>query len=176
MSGDKTTVYVDSCVLIAWLQNENRKPGEMEGVSGLVAGVDAGEIILVTSALTKTEILECTLTVEAIEMFERFTHRRSVQIKDVTSRISTLAGEIRSYYQSLKDSNKTNLPTLSTPDAIHIATAIYWECEQFFTFDEIDEHGTSRPKRALIPLSGMVAEKYPLDICKPTVRQPGLAL
>jgi predicted nucleic acid-binding protein len=145
----------------------------MEGVTGLVRAVDNNEIVLVASTLLKTELIK--LDERQMDMFNRFVTRRNVEIKDATGRIMELSGEIRAYYQELRDNNETNLPTLTTPDAIHLATAIYWDCEKFFTFDENDEAGGTRPKRALIPLSGVVAGKYNIEICKPLVSEPGFA-
>ena len=173
MSGYRSAIYADSCVFIAWLSNEKRKLGEMEGVHGLVSAVDKNEVVLVTSTITETELIK--LTDEQMEMFKQFTRRRNVQVKAPDIRIGALANEIRSYYQKLKDEGATALPTLTTPDAVHLATAIYWGCERLFTFDENDESGGSRPRRALIPLSGLVAGKYQIEICKPIVAEPGFA-
>ncbi len=58
---------------------------------------------------------------------------------------------------------------------IHLSTAITYECKVLYTFDENDALiTTSRPKRALIPLSGNVAGRYPLLISKPQVQTLGL--
>lgn len=173
MSGSRPTIYADSCIFIAWLQNEIRKPGEMEGVTGFVKAVDDNKVVLVTSTLIRTEVIN--LSDEQQNLLDRFTKRRNVQIKDPTNRVMELSGEIRAYYRALKEENRSDLPTLTTPDAIHLATAIYWECEKFFTFDEKDKPGGSRPKRALIPLNGVVAGKYQLEITKPYVSEPGFA-
>lgn len=172
MSGTRPLIYADSCIFIAWLQNEQRKPGEMEGVTGLVKAVDDREIILVTSVMTDSELIK--LDQAQMAMYERFKRRRNVEVKAIDNRVSGLSREIRAYYQGLKDEGHSDLPTLQTPDAIHLATAIHWGCEKLFTFDENDEAGGSRPKRGLIPLSGTVAGKYQIEICMPYVPQLGL--
>ena len=99
-----------------------------------------------------------------------------MQIKDVSSPVIDLATEIREYYQVLKLSRRSNLPTLETPDAIHVATAIHFNCDMLFTFDEADRETGCLPKRGLIPLSGIIAGRYPLEIRKPFVQFPGLAV
>ena len=33
----------------------------------------------------------------------------------------------------------SDMPTLTTPDAIHVATAIYFGCEKLHTFDQNDQ-------------------------------------
>jgi len=68
-----------------------------------------------------------------------------------------LAGELRDFYQ-----NKGNVKPLSLPDAIHLATAIIYNVEAFYTFDE---KGNAK-FCGLIPLSGNVAG-HNLQICKP---------
>jgi predicted nucleic acid-binding protein len=137
--------------------------------------IERKEIIAVTSSLTRVEILECTLTEQQKEVMKRFIRPPKVQVKDAIAPIMDLAHEIRDYYQVLKRSGASNLPTVETPDAIHLATAIYYECERFYTFDQNDREN-GRPKRGLIPLSGTVAGRYPLIICKPQTPSPGLSL
>jgi hypothetical protein len=74
-----------------------------------------------------------------------------------------LSQQLPDYYQRQRAID--GLPTLTTPDAIHLATAIYYGASEFHTFDERDE---PRRRRALLPLSGNVAG-YPLVIIKPPV-------
>lgn len=106
---------------------------------------------------------------------DRLIRPPKVQVKDISSPILDLAREIRNFYQEEKRSGRTNLPTVETPDAIHLATAIYYDCPRMFTFDENDRiEGAGRPKRGLIPLSGNVAGRYPLIIQKPFSNSMGL--
>jgi PIN domain len=93
-----------------------------------------------------------------------------------TAPIMDMAAEIWDYYQRLKDGGGSNLPTVETPDAIHLSTAIHYDCKFFYTFDERDIPGGTRPKRGLIPLSGNIDDCYPLIICKPKVDALGLPL
>ncbi len=71
--------------------------------------------------------------------------------------------QYRDYYQQRKTTD--NLPTLTTPDAIHLATAIIYRANEFHTFDE---HNETRKRRALLPLNGNVAG-YPIVVCKPPI-------
>lgn len=84
-------------------------------------------------------------------------------------RISNLASEIRDYYERQKQID--GKPGLSVPDAIHLATAIQYEVNEFHTFDEKD----SPRSRALLPLNGNVAG-HNLVICKPHATQLWLDL
>lgn len=177
MAGNKPIIYVDTCVFIAMLTGEQRKGDESRHVAGLASELEKRELIAVTSALTKTEILDCTLTDQQKVILSRLMRPPKVQIKDVSTPILDLAREIRDYYQHERRAGRTNLPTVETPDAIHLATAIYYDCPRMFTFDEKDrEEGRDRPKRGLIPLSGLVAGRYPLAIQKPYSDTMGLDL
>jgi predicted nucleic acid-binding protein len=59
-----------------------------------------------------------------------------------------LTSKIRDYYQRRKEDDR--LPTLTVPDAMHLATAILYGASEFHTFDENNE--TNR-RRALLPTS-----------------------
>lgn len=176
MAGNKPIVYVDACVFISMLTGEQRKGDESQQVAGFAAELEAKEVIAVTSALTSTEVLTCTLTDQQKVMMTRLIRPPKVQVKDVSSPILQISSEIRNFYQEEKRSGRSRLPTLETPDAIHLATAIYYDCPTMFTFDEYDHEGGKNPKRALIPLSGLVAGRYPIVICKPFAASPGLPL
>jgi PIN domain len=120
--------------------------------------------------------LECKLDDQQKGVMKRLIRPPKIQVKEATAPIMDLAHEIRDYYQQLKDRGISPLPTVETPDAIHLGTAIHYECLMFYTFDEKDVATGTRPKRALIPLSGNVAGRFPLTICKPKVEALGLAL
>jgi predicted nucleic acid-binding protein len=158
------------------LTGEQRKENESAQVAGFALEIERREVIAVTSALTQTEILGCTLTAQQQEIMTRLIRPPKVQVKDVSQPIMTLTREIRDYYQAERKAGRSNLPTVETPDAIHLATAIYFECPRFFTFDENDHPGGKNPKRALIPLSGKIAGRYPLEVCKPFCASAGLEL
>ncbi|MDV2503610.1 MAG: PIN domain-containing protein [bacterium] len=169
MSGDKPLIYWDTSIFLAWLQDEQRKPGEMDGVREYVGEVNSGNIILVTSHITKTEILESMMAPEAQESLSRLLKRRNVRSVALDGRVGDLSSKIRDHYQILRQTDGG--PPLSAPDAVHLATAILYQVDEFHTFDEED----SQKGRGLIPLSGNVAG-HNLLICKPIARQVGLDL
>jgi len=160
---EKPTFYWDSCIFIAWLQNEKRQAGEMEGIREMVSQLDRNEAKLVTSVITETEVLESTLTQVAQQKFSAVLRRRCVQVVTVDRKISKLAHEIRDFYK--KQPNRKR--TISSPDSIHLATAIFYKVDPFYTFDENDDN----ENLGLIPLSGIIAGKYKLIIKKPMGQQ-----
>ncbi len=172
MSGKKQVIYFDSCIWIAIITAEQRKdPAETAAIAGLPQILDKKEIIAVSSSLIYSEVLESDLNAQQKAVFEAVTKRRSVvQIKDSTKDIHTLAGEIRSFYKTQKAADPSAIKTPQTADAIHLATAIYYECDSFYTLDSKDKLDGC----GLLKLTNPIAGKYILTITKPIVDQTGL--
>ncbi|MFH0765440.1 MAG: PIN domain-containing protein, partial [Calditrichota bacterium] len=88
-----------------------------------------------------------------------------------------LAHDIRDHYRS--ENTNEDLPTLTVPDAVHLATAIIYDADCFHTYDRNNvtiseaKQNNWHPKRGLIPLSGNVMG-YDLMICAPNIDQVSL--
>ena len=151
MRRGKPIFYWDANIFLAWLKDEreNRKPGEMEGLAEIVAIMDRQEAIMMTSVITRTEVLESTLPDQAQNIFNKIFERPNIVSVDVTVPISNMAHAIRDYYRQ-------NGRSLKTADCLHLATAIQHQADELHTFDEDD----------LISLNGNVAG-HKLIICKP---------
>ncbi len=160
MRKNKPIYYWDTCIFIAWLKGEVRPNNEMEGVRYIAEEVHKDNAFLITSNMTQSEILQCTLDENARKLYTSFFKRRNVREVATDNRVWSLTHNIRDYYQQQK--NIDNLPTLATPDAVHLASAIINNVNEFHTFDT---KNTSK-RRALIPLNGNVAG-HKLIICKP---------
>jgi predicted nucleic acid-binding protein len=163
MRTGKPIIYWDTSVFLAWIKDENRPNREMDGVNDVAHKILADHVILLTSTLTSAEILESTLNEIAKRRFTDLFKRKNLQRASADERVMELTSKIRDYYQQKKEVDQ--LPTLTTPDAIHLATAILYGASEFHTFDENNE---VRKRRALLPLNGNVAG-YPLVICKPPI-------
>ena len=160
--------YWDACAYISWITDEqSRSPEEKAGLREIARQIHANEARLITSVMTRTEVLESELTERQIKILERFMLRRNCGRYVVNSKIADLGHEIRDYYHRISD----GLPTTTQADTVHLATAIYYRVTEFHTFDEKDITSGKKKKRALIPLSGNVAGKYGLIICKPPIPQ-----
>jgi len=161
MASGTNLYYWDSAVFIAWFTNEKtRTAAEMAGIQQVVDSFDKGTCIVVTSMLTKVELLPSKLGEENYKKLTLLWKRKQLQSLDVTERIIDLANEIRSFYAQKKE----QVPT--TPDSIHLATAIIAKVDVFQTFD-----GTG--KRGLLKLDGNVAG-HSLAIKAPFVAQANL--
>jgi len=161
MKAGKPVIYWDTSVFLAWIKDENRPNKEMDGVNDVANKIHKDLAILLTSAITTAEILESTLNELAKQRLSDLFKRKNFQYVAADVRVMELIGKIRDYYLQRKDDDQ--LPTLSTPDAIHLATAILYGASEFHTFDANNE---TRKRRALLPLNGNVAG-YALVICKP---------
>ncbi|MEX0589913.1 MAG: PIN domain-containing protein [Xanthobacteraceae bacterium] len=168
MAGADPAYYWDTCLFLAWIKDEQRPSGEMDGVREVIARAKRRECKIITSALTLVECLESKLPVGIDRLFKdtmKRIHRISMDIK-----VAELAHDIRDYYTvrtAEYDGKK-----LSTPDAIHLATAILYRANEFHTFDD---GGSDSKSIGLIQLSGNVGG-HGLTICKPAARNPGLDL
>lgn len=164
MPGARPVIYWDTCIILAWIQNEKRPAGDMAGIRYFATKIDNNEIVMISSALYRTEILDSKIDDDAKAKLELLFKKRNVKSISVDTRISDLSSEIRDFYQIQRDIDLK--PGLATPDAIHLATAIHYNADEFHTFDEDDSNST----RGLLPLSGNVAG-HPLVITKPIALQ-----
>ncbi len=154
----KYRVYTDSCVLIAWCSGEPRVNHEMDGVRDCFEKVERGEIVLIV--LRNILFQEVQLrTVEAAKKFSQLMARRTVELPSLDLRIDRIATELRDYY------SKNGPKELTKYDSLHLATALHYKADAFYTFDDGKKGGIS-----LLSLNGNVAG-HPLLICKPPFTQ-----
>lgn len=121
---------------------------------------DAGQhrIVLMTSVVTRTEVLDSMLTERQRTKFrdlflkDPFTY----QMASVDIRVADASHNIRDFYHQKGKS-------LSTPDCHHLATAAIYEATEFHTLD-----------KDLLPLSGLLADTYQLKISRPYCNQPNM--
>jgi predicted nucleic acid-binding protein len=139
----------------------------MDGVREVVERVRRRDVLLVTSVLTTTEVLQSSLPAGMDTLFHGLMRR--LEQKSIDIKISRLAHDLRDHYSQRRA--EFDGKTLSTPDALHLATAILYRVSEFHTFDEKN----GRNSLGLLPLSGDVAG-HTLKICKPIAQNPELDL
>ncbi len=167
MAGAENIYYWDTCLFLAWIKDEQRKTGEMDGVREIIERAKRREVKIVTSVLTKVEVLSGRIPVGMESLFSGLMKRINPLSMDV--KIAQVAHDLRNYYSINRE--KFGGKILSTPDAIHLATAIIYRVAEFHTFDN---DGDAR-HLGLLPLSGDVGGNR-LIICKPQARNPQLDL
>ena len=147
----------DSCIFIAVLTGEPRTEDELHALKDVMDQIDRKEVVLVTSVLIRTEVLDAFDSHTMRKEMERFLLRSNVVEQPVTPGIGTSAGEIRAALgrKAIK---------IKAPDAIFVATAIAHDCDALHTYDEGILRHSERPE-----VSG-------LKITKPSSLQLGLRL
>lgn len=152
-------IYWDSCVFISHLSGEQRDSFEVAGIDDVVKDVDSNKIILVSSVVARVEVLR-----DLGDKQDRFIDvlkNPNIQEIDVNKIIAQMAGDIRYQFQQI------GINRLKTPDAIHLATALWAEVDEFQTFD-----GCGKPP-GLLDFNGHAILKG-LKIVKPHSKHPYL--
>jgi hypothetical protein len=158
----KQTLYWDTAVWLAWLLDERHWPsGVLAGIQDVVIEVESGKTILFTSTMTRTEIFQGTLTPDQKTKYAQLLRRSNMQEIAPDSRITDRASAIREYHNGRG-------VKISTPDAVHLATAIIYRADEFHTMDGLQKGGTKKPRK-IMALNGNVAG-YPLVIVQPYPR------
>jgi predicted nucleic acid-binding protein len=167
MAGAEPVFYWDTCLFLAWIKDEERPTGEMDGVREVIERSKRREMKIITSVLTLVEVLQSKLPAGVEGLFLGLMKR--ITKIGMDTKVAMMAHDIRDHY--MQRASEFNGKTLSTADAIHLATAILYRATEFHTFDK---DGDAR-HLGLIPLSGDVAG-HRLTICKPQARNPELDL
>lgn len=169
----KPKYYLDSSVLIAWLTDEKRPEGEMEGVYDCFERIENGKAIGVISSATWSEIVLDDQPPDKARQFRLLVSGRRIQEVAIDTRVGTMSGQLRQHYAE-KDKEDGG-GKLTTADAQHLAAAIHYQLDAFYTFDtgrkpNREDGGRSR---SLLSLSGNVAG-HDLTVCKPPCVEPKL--
>lgn len=155
MSGSNPLYYWDTCMFLAWLKDEARQPGDMDGVREVIERSQRRDCRLMTSVLTTVEVLQAKIPA-GVDTLLTGLMKRMLRV-GIDTKVAQLAHDVRNQYAKEGRS-------LKTPDALHLASAILHRADEFHTFDQ-----------QLIDMSGNVAG-HRLVICKPIARNPGLDL
>lgn len=113
-------IFLDSCIAIYLVEEHESYAAKLEG---LLESLPSAEIFI--SDLTVMECLIKPLRDKNATLDEKFNGWfEDVIVLPVTRNVYTEAAQLRADHRSLK-----------TPDAIHIATALYYNCDEFWTND-----------------------------------------
>ena len=141
-------VYCDANIFLGWFNNEE---DEVEACRGLVDASEKGEVRIITSALTLTEVIKIKgqqpLPQSKEETIKGFFEQEFVSIVNVDRRTAEFARDLIWRY-----------PHLNPKDSLHAATALITEgVDVLHTFDE-----------DLLRLNGQLGES-PLRISTPDI-------
>lgn len=134
MPAEQRRIYLDANVLLAFVGNE---PGRVEVVAALLTEAERGEIGLLTSVLSITEVAfgaqerDTDLTDEALrEIDELWTPASPVTIVDMSQAIAREARAI------IRHVTTSDAGRIAPADAIHLASAQIHGCDEVFTYED----------------------------------------
>ena len=156
--------YWDSCLLLAFLQYKPEEQELVDIVSALLRRAEAGDTLIVVSTLVLAEIRPVrAYDPDHSEVFWDLFHtnRSYVKVVSLSPRIAELAATIGSEHE------------ISSPDAIHVATAWSERVDAMLTMDGSSSR-ESRRSGKLLSYDGKIG-KPPLTIEMPTM-PPGSQL
>jgi predicted nucleic acid-binding protein len=133
MPGNIPRSYWDSCVFLAWINNE---PGRAGIVDSLLRSARAGDFEIITSVISVTEVALAaeekrsgTLSQAMLIKIERLWEPPSpVKLVEVSRLIAAEARDL------MRQTAPDGL-SLKPPDAIHLSTAPRVACDEFLTYD-----------------------------------------
>jgi predicted nucleic acid-binding protein len=122
---EKVRVYWDSCVYIDCIQKTQPRFSVLEKI---YEQAEIGEIEFIASTFILAEVVKCkNLAISAADqeaVIRRFFKKSFFRFRPVDRQIAEKAAAI-----------SRTFPDIKPPDAIHIATAIRYECRCFQTYD-----------------------------------------
>lgn len=123
-----SVVYWDTCVFISYMiGGTDRTQAEMAGIESIISEFEANKLLLVTSVMTRVEVLYDLYEEEKKTKFINLMKR--LEEIEVHHPIANLANSIRSQFK------QTGIGRLKSPDAIHLATALWANVNELHTFD-----------------------------------------
>lgn len=149
-------IYFDSCVWIRLIQKE---PG-YENIEYAIERAKTGEIEIWTSSLALAEVykMKCGSIAEVNDVaFEDFIQQDFVVEVQLDHSVAVKGRALCRAHAKLKKPN----------DGVHLATAVLWNCDEFYTIDGTD----------LLPLNELVqrADGTNLPIIEPPPKPPPAA-
>lgn len=113
-------IYLDSCVVIYLIEEHPVFAPIIEN-----RAADTPDFIFVVSHLTEMECLVMPLRKDNLPLITKF--------RDWFKQVQSVSFNKTVFHQAAQF--RADFPTLKTPDAIHLATAEYHNCDEFWTND-----------------------------------------
>ncbi len=143
----QTIRYWDSGCFIAWF---NKEAGRYDKCKATLDKAEAGEVLLVVSAITLIEVIKLKnhniIPKDKEEIIKAYFQNEFISVRNVDRNIGEIARDLIWGYN------------VQPKDSIHVATALFYEVPILNTFD-----------RDLIKLSKLVGGNPSLTICEPDI-------
>jgi predicted nucleic acid-binding protein len=130
-SGRRPVYYWESSIWIVYFNEGRQHPDVFERIEEILKLVRRNQVTLVTSVITRAELLEDKLGPASLRAYDDLFSRRNIVDQPVTRSITMLASDYRSHFATLRKAGKF-------ADAIHLATAVDNKADEFHTTDAGD--------------------------------------
>lgn len=169
MPGEMEKVYFDSCIFIDWL-DATSPSDRVSAVQSLLDKWKAKKLEICTSSVTMIEVLQSSNNPTQFDKFKQLRGSEGITWLECNRRVAEWASEVRTDLLLRKKNGE--FITTSTPDSIHIATALLHGCSILYTRDGVSS--TENPKdkessRKLIPLSPYRYNHREIEIKAPCI-------
>ena len=131
MPSGRRIYYWETSIWIVYLNEGKEHPDVFERLEEIITEVKARQVTLLTSVLTRIELLEMHHGPAKMRQYDAQLDRRNVHDVAITRQIAALASNFRNHFPSLKSGKKLS-------DAIHLATAVDVVADELHTTDEDD--------------------------------------
>lgn len=155
MKNGKLVVYWDADIYITILEGDKSDQDLYEGCIYAKDRVERKECFLIASQLINLEVKQTTIPTNIAEKFENVMKRSNVTQVSMGNRISNLASELIEICSKMER-------VLKSPDSIHLATALIYEVDEFYTNDDklLKLNGIlTVPKHKVPPITNPPLEK-----------------
>lgn len=171
----KFKIYWDSCLFFEWLGGEVVDRSLQDGLNEILDQNDAKENIILTSVIADLEVIPEKLEAKkagSVDQYNQLFDGVSFVSIEINKNILSMAREIRDFYYKHPDEGGKGGKVLDLGDAIHLATAIIYECDEFQTRDGASK-GSKVPIFGIYEYSGYdkICNKYELKISSPIADQ-----
>lgn len=179
MSGKTPTpvVYWDSSAFLALLKEERTHgAGVYEALVTQATSFDHDKIILASSSLTILEVLSADLSDDVRDRFEKMIRRSNFQPITASENVMRHAARLRQHcYGRHKNGNGDNY-LLSSPDAIHVVSAMLIKADVLVTLDSANKSKTREMAMTIIPTHYPVPDLHSVRIERPALGLPGTSM
>ena len=170
-------IYFDSCVFIAHFASSQQHiidsygKETLDAIEHWINLMKSDEATILTSSIAITEIKP--KIDQYIEVFDDLFKYKNLQLINVNKTIADYASEFRKHYinnpfKFHENDINGHRADLSTADSIHLATAVLYEANHFFTYDDgkSKDSETGRRTVPILRLGNKIANDA-LNISKP---------
>ena len=131
MASGKPVYYWDTSIWIVYFNEGKQHPDVFDRLEEIVDMLKKRQATLLTSVLTRIELLQLHHGPEKLREYDAQLNRRNVHDVSITRSIATLASDYRNHFPTLRKGRKLS-------DAIHLATAVDAVVDEMHTTDADD--------------------------------------